>query len=129
MDFDQISVSATKNMTNREKVESSVSNILQSSVILEKRAIYNITEDCRICRLDASNPKRLGLTVGSDGMKFNCRVHLVKIVFCGRTVIHMVDKESPSWPRNSLRSRHRRKYSMKYRDFGTFCTRPRISSW
>lgn len=81
--FGHPSVGATQRMLRRAKGEA-----------LDKKtrgAIAKITEDCKICKTHAAKPRRFKLTIGADGLKFNCRVQVDTMFIRGRPVIHMVD--------------------------------------
>lgn len=82
--FGHPSVKATQKMLRREKV-GSLGRTTRASV-------EQISEDCKICRLSAAKPRRLKLTVGMDGLRFNEGVKVDTMFIKGRPIIHMMDQ-------------------------------------
>lgn len=52
-----------------------------------------IADDCKVCQMAASKPRRLKLTVGNEVLMFNCRVKIDTMFLHGSPVVHMIDQD------------------------------------
>jgi hypothetical protein len=84
--FGNPSVNELTNVLNRARPEEDGSQF--------RKLISKITQNCHVCSMTASKPRRFKLTIGSEDIRFNHCVALDVMYLIGRPVLHVVCEQT-----------------------------------